>query len=226
MGDSFAKVPKDHNPNTVSMFSPNPQLQCLYTAWPPWLITVEVVWCSRKHMGPGHKPYAWLYCCVVWGKSLTFKPQLSHLQMDSDSSLYNYLTELRESSKIMIRKGFINNRMLPKHHLLWEHFGFCFMGAESGVGTHWILEGSRRQVRTEPRGIISGDLAFRPLWEEGCLFYLGPRETDRKICLKNSGSGQDHQRVSGLRPFPYPSPEVAPKLPQMDKNEYSIQPVG
>lgn len=57
MGDSFAKVPKDHDPNTVSMFPPDPQCQCLYTAWPPWL-TVEVVWCSRKHMGPGHKPYA------------------------------------------------------------------------------------------------------------------------------------------------------------------------
>lgn len=95
MGDSFAKVPKDHNPNTFSMFSANPRLQCLYTAWAPWLITVEVVWCSRKHMGPGHKPYVWLYCCVVWGKSRTFKPQLSLLQLDIDSTLYNYLTELR-----------------------------------------------------------------------------------------------------------------------------------
>ena len=43
-----------------------------------------------------------------------------------------------------------------------EHFGFCFMGTESGIGTNWILAGSRaigRQVRTEQSGTISRDLA-------------------------------------------------------------------
>lgn len=95
MGDSFAKVPKDHDPNTVSMF---PQIHSVsaftqhghpgFSQW-RWCGAVGSTWDQdTSHM---------LDCtaCVVWGKSLTFKPQLSHLQMDIDSTLYNYLTELR-----------------------------------------------------------------------------------------------------------------------------------
>lgn len=94
--------------------------------------------------------------------------------MDIDSSLYNYLTELRESSKIMIRKGFMNNRMLPKHHLLWEHFGFCFMGTESGIGTHWILEGYRRDKSGQnPVGLFLETWLLALCERKGVFFILG-----------------------------------------------------
>lgn len=90
--------------------------------------------------------------------------------MDINYTLQNYVTELRYSSKIMIGKGFINNRMLPNiiYHDIFKNtlFGSCFLGIELGNGTNWILEGSRaieKQDRTKQNGTISRDLAPSPV---------------------------------------------------------------